>query len=99
MPLKKNVTDRVVRELYNVMAAEHFARLSGVLVRLLNEWRRAGAPGERASAEGLEERIRSLEQKAERLQIKLEALEQILARRAPVARRKTPEPADAGDLP
>ena len=79
MPLKKTVTDRAVKEFYNVMATEHFARLSNVAVRLLNDWQRTKTPPG-ADANLLQARIRHLEQKAERLQTKLEALEAILSR-------------------
>ncbi len=97
MPLKKKVTDRAVKELYNVMATEHFARLSNVGVRLLNEWQRTKAsPG--ADVNELQARIQTLERKAEQLQTKLEFLEGILSQqKAPAKKRSGPEPGSAGE--
>ena len=93
MPLKKNITDRAVKELYQVMATEHFARLSTLIWRLVNEWQRAKTIPE-ADINVLEVRIQHLEQKADRLLTKLEALEGILSRRTKAARTgiKTPRP-------
>ena len=79
MPLKKRITDRAVKELYQVMATEHFARLSNVTVRLLNDWQRTKAVPEE-EVRILQARIRALEEKAGRLETKLAFFEQILSR-------------------
>jgi len=87
MPLKKRITDRAVKELYQVMATEHFARLSNVTVRLLNDWQRTKAsPGNEVAT--LQARIRSLEEKADRLEAKLAFFEQMLSRDKAGAGRK-----------
>ena len=79
MSLKKDLSGIVVKELYQAMSSEHFARLSTVFWRLMNEWQRSRvAPG--AGLEALLTRIEGLEQKAVRLQTKLEALEEMIGR-------------------
>jgi len=98
MPLKKTVADRAVKGLYQLLAAEHFARLSNVAVRLLNDWQRTKSPPG-ADVEMLRARIRHLERQAERLQTKLDALEGILARRrdsGPEEVSRAPGPAEQG---
>jgi hypothetical protein len=81
MSLKKDLSDRLVKELYQVTSSEHFARLSAVLWRLMNEWQRTkGPPGDRVAA--LQARVEQLEQKAGGLATKLEALEEFLAAKA-----------------
>jgi hypothetical protein len=79
MSLKKGLSDRMVKELYQVTSSEHFARLSAVLWRLLNEWQRTkGPPGDRMAV--LEARLEQLEQKAGGLATKLAGLEELLGR-------------------
>lgn len=78
MSLKKDLSGRVVKELYQVMSSPHFARLSAVGWRLLNEWQRTRVPVE-ADLPGLETRLARLERKAGALQTKLDALEALLA--------------------
>jgi len=98
MPLKKRITDRAVKELYQVMATEHFARLSNVTVRLYNDWQRTRASPE-GEVKGLKARIRALEEKAERLETKLAFFEQMLAQGGPGAVKKRTgrkSPAGAG---
>ena len=81
MSLKKDLSDRLVKELYQVTSSEHFARLSAVLWRLMNEWQRTkGPPGDRLVA--MQARLEQLEQKANGLAAKLEALEEILSAKA-----------------
>jgi len=80
MSIKKGLSDRVVKELYQAMSSRHFARLSAVGWRLLNEWQRTRTPAEGQMA-GLETRLERLERKAGALQTKLEALEGLLAGR------------------
>ena len=77
MSLKKDFSDRVVKELYQVLSSRHFARLSTVGWRLLNEWQRTRTPVE-GSLPGLEARLERLERKAGALQTKLDALEALL---------------------
>ncbi len=77
MSVKKELTDRMVKELYLIMSSEHFARLSGVFWRLVNEWQQATASSG-SDMGALEARIGSLEQRLERFQTKVEALEEML---------------------
>ena len=82
----------MVKELYQVMSSEHFARLSGVFWKLLNEWQQAKASSGN-EMEVLEARIEQMEQTLGRLQAKLEALEELLVKRkrpAPKKSRKKP---------
>ena len=77
MSVKKDLSDRVVKELYQAMSSQHFARLSAVFWRLMNEWQRTRTPsGDRM--EVLEARFEQLERKAGGLQTKLDALEELL---------------------
>lgn len=88
MSVKKEVTDRMVKELYQVMSSEHFARLSGVFWKLLNEWQQAKASSG-GEMEVLEARIEQMEQTLGRLQTKLEALEELLAKKKSPPRGKS----------
>ena len=77
MSLKKDLSDRMVKELYQLMSSEHFARLSTVFWRVMSEWQRSRAAPV-AGFEVLLARIEGMEQKAERLQTKIEALEKMI---------------------
>ena len=78
MSLKKDLSDRLVKEMYQVMSSRYFARLSTVGWRLLNEWQRTRTPVE-AQWPGLEARLARMERQAGALQTKLDALEVLLA--------------------
>jgi hypothetical protein len=79
MSLKKDLSDRMVKELYQVTSSEHFARLSAVLWRLMSEFQRTkGPPGDRMAV--LEARLEQLEQKAGGLATKLAGLEEMVGR-------------------
>lgn len=79
MSARRKLTDRLVKELYLAMSSEHFARLSGVVWRLLNEWQQATASSG-GDMTALEARIGRLEERLQRFQAKVEALEGILER-------------------
>jgi hypothetical protein len=79
MSLKKGLSDRLVKELYQITSSEHFARLTAVMWRLMSQWQQAkGPPGDRVAV--LQARVEQLEQKAGGLAAKLAALEELVGR-------------------